>query len=149
MKLLHWLTVIGIATLKMIPALGLSLGYGMRPWEIFATEAIGGLLSVFFFTFFGMQIRQWRKDRRKRLGISKPLNYRKAKTWKRRWTRFGLPGIAIIVPPFLSPMLAALISVYFERSRLRILLWLGLSVIAWAGIFSFLGHQILDLIHPA
>jgi hypothetical protein len=146
-ELIKWLTVTGLAALKVVPALGLAISLKMNRWEIFVALAAGSFMGVSFFTLFGLRIRGWLKERRDRKGIRKPMNYRKARKWKRMWLRFGLVGIALLTPPVISPPVGAIISVIFEKRRSRILLCMGASILAWSVVFAFLGEQILRLLH--
>jgi hypothetical protein len=146
-EFLEWLSVVALATVKVLPALGLAMTHGMKHWEIFVSLAAGSFLGVSFFTIFGLRIRKWRKERRRAKGIVKPLNYRKARKWKRMWLRFGLPGIALLTPPLISPPIGALIAVIFERRRGRILLYMGVSIVLWCTVFALLGHQVLEFFH--
>jgi Na+-transporting NADH:ubiquinone oxidoreductase subunit NqrB len=146
-EFLEWLSVVGLSTVKVLAGLAMAITHGMKPWEIFAALAAGSMIGVTFFTFFGLTIRRWRKERRMRLGIVKPLNYRKARKWKRMWLRFGLPGIALLTPPLISPPIGALIAVIFERRKGRILAYMGVSILLWSALFALVGDQILALIH--
>jgi hypothetical protein len=146
-EFMEWLSVIGLSSLKVIPGLALALAQNMRPWEIFAALGIGSMAGVVFFTLFGLRIRRWRKERRKRKGIQKPLNFRKARKWKRMWLRYGLPGVALLTPPLLSPPIGSFIAVVFEKRKGRILLYMGMSITLWCTIFALLGQQFLELIH--
>lgn len=146
-EFLQWLSVIGMSTLKVIPALVMAMAYGMKHWQIFVGLFAGSMIGVGFFTFFGLRIIKWRKERRRRLGIVKPLNYRKARKYKRMWIRFSLPGIALLTPIFFGPAIGAVIAIIFERSQMRIFLYMGVSIAVWSAIFALLGHQVLELIH--
>lgn len=143
----EWLSVIALATVKVLPALGLAIAHDMKPWQIFVTLSSGSMIGVTFFTLFGLRFRKWRKVRRMRKGIYKPLKYRKARKWKRMWMRFGLPGIALITPPMISPPVGALIAVIFERSKTRILIYMAVSVLLWSALFAVVGDQFLDWVH--
>ena len=126
---------------------GVGDGDGLR------NEALGNFRGAVFGQhdrrglLFGLRIIKWRKERRRRLGIVKPLNYRKARKYKRMWIRFGLPGIALLTPIFFGPAIGAVIAIIFERSQMRIFLYMGVSIAAWSAIFALLGHQVLELIH--
>jgi hypothetical protein len=202
-EILQWLSVVGLATVKVLAGLGVGIAYGMKPWQIFVCLAAGSMIGVVFFTFFGQRIRVWRKERRKQRYIleleeigkarkviarrvlfwqSKPamlipgflrrmfgsingsyrlwlrkrrrksrkpaaLNFRKARKWKKMWLRYGLPGIALLTPPLISPPIGALIAAFFERRRGRILAYMGVSILLWSALFAAVGHQILALIH--
>jgi hypothetical protein len=135
-EFLEWLSVVALASVKVLFALAAAIAHGMKPWKIFVALSAGSMLGVAFFTLFGLRIRKWRKDRRQRLGIQKPLNFRKARKWKRMWLRFGLPGIAVLTPPLISPPIGALIAVIFERSKTRIFIYMGISILVWSAIFA-------------
>jgi hypothetical protein len=146
-EILQWLSVIAMATVKDLPALGMAMLYKMDRWEIFVSLVVGSMIGVAFFTFFGLRIQRWRKERRHQLGIKKPLNYRKARKWKRMWLRFGLPGISLLTPILFGPAMGALICVIFERRQGRIMLYMGVSISLWSVVFALLGHQVMEFFH--
>lgn len=146
-EFLQWLSVIAMATVKDLPALGMAMLYDMQHWEIWVSLVAGSMIGVAFFTFFGLRIQRWRKERRHRLGSKKPLNYRKARKWKRLWQRFGLPGISLLTPILFGPAIGALICVIFERRQGRIMLYMGVSISLWCLVFAFLGHEVMELFH--
>jgi len=146
--ILEYLSVVALSSLKVLPGLALSLVYQMNVFEIFITLSVGGILGVFIFTFLGEQIRNGIKKRRQRKQKDnpKPLKIRKARKILRIWNKWGLVGVAILTPPMISPPFGAIISVAFRAKRSQIILYLCISVVAWAALFAILGEQILDLL---
>ena len=147
-SILEYLSVIALRSLKVLPGLGLSLVYKMNTLEIFICLSIGGILGVILFTFLGEVIRTWLKKRRMRRkkDEQKPLKIRKARRILRLWHKYGLIGIAILTPPMISPPFGVIIAVAFRESRARIILYMAISVLAWALVLALLGDQILDLL---
>ena len=65
----------------------------------------------------------------------------------RIWKRFGIIGIAVLTPPFLTPPIGAAIAVSFGEKVSRIILFLGASMVAWSLVFAFFGEWIAGLLH--
>lgn len=146
--ILQYVSVIALSSLKVIPGLGLALVYEMNALEIFISLSAGGILGIFLFTLLGEQIRGWMKRRRQKKykDNPKPLKIRKARRILRIWNKYGLVGVAILTPPMISPPFGAIIAVAFRESRMRILIYMSISVVVWAAIFALLGDQILELL---
>lgn len=145
---LQYLSVAALASIKVLPGLALAMVYKFNSLEIFLSLSIGGIAGITVFTFLGERIRTWLKRRRKdkNKGKDKSINIRKARRILRIWHKYGLLGIAVLTPPMISPPFGSIISVAFRENRGRILLYMYISVVAWAGIFALLGDQILALI---
>ncbi len=145
--ILKYLGVSATSAFKMLPALGVGLGFKFNFLELFVTLAAGGMLGVTVFTLLGTQIREWLKRRRQRRnqGKEKTVNIRRARRIVRIWRKYGLWGIAFLTPPVISPPIGAIIAVGFREKRSRILLFMGVSVGVWSAAFALLGNQILRL----
>jgi len=126
--------------------LGPSLGYGARLHPLTTILAtVGGMMtSVVAFTYFGEWLRtkvlhRFFSDRRK----FTPGNRKFVKTWK----KFGLTGVALLTPLILTPIGGTILAVSAGSPKERILLFMLVSAIGWAVIFTvtiyFFGHQVL------
>ena len=144
--LLQYLSVAGLSSLDVLAGLGLAVAYGMNTLQIFVCLCLGSMAGVFFFTLFGLRLRRSIHERRRRNGVLKPLNFKKARGWKRRWLRFGLPGIAFLSPPVFSIPVGVLISVIYENRLRRILIAMTISVLFWVSVLAFLGDQLSGLL---
>ena len=146
-QLLKYLSVAALSAFKVLPGLGLAMGYQFNALELFLTLGIGSMVGVTAFTLLGTQIRQWIQHRRK--SKSQTLTSKKIRKIRRIlniWRRFGIWGIAFLTPPLISPPFGALIAVAFREDRRRILLTMFASIVFWCGLFAILGEQILTWI---
>ncbi|HHG85846.1 MAG TPA: hypothetical protein ENJ82_13955 [Bacteroidetes bacterium] len=146
MDILEYLSVAGLAALKVLPALMLAVAHKLNPLEIFLTLFLGGMLGVTGFAFFASRLRAWRKARRKQKPRVKPYNIKRMRRIMRIWNRWGLLGIAFLTPPMISPPFGTIIAVAFGEKFTRIMVYMAVSMAAWAGLLAILGKQILILI---
>lgn len=146
MNILEFLSVAGLSALKVLPGLALGIAHQMGSVEIFLALFLGGMLGVVGFSFFADKIRKWRKQRRKEKPRDKPYNIRRIRRIMRIWKKYGLVGIAFLTPPMISPPFGALIAVAFGETFSRIMIFMTVSMLFWAGLLALLGDQILKLI---
>ena len=63
------------------------------------------------------------------------------------WKKYGLTGVAILTPLILTPIGGTILAVSAGSPKERIILFMLISAVAWAVIFTvsiyFFGHQIL------
>lgn len=104
-------------------------GIGLNYYETATFSALGGILGVVFFSYFGAGLRKyylaWRRKKKE------PINFRRAKRIRNFWNRYGLYGIAVICP-FISPMLAVFIALAFREDYRKIIKYLSISVLIWS-----------------
>lgn len=145
MDILALLSVGAMSSIKILPAVGMAVLYQLNPVETFLSIAIGGIAGATIFTLVGARIRQWRRRRRKarRTDMSRPLNLRKARKITRIWNKWGLYGVALLTPPMISPPFGAIIAVAFGERFGRIMTFMTVSTVVWAGLFALLGKQII------
>jgi hypothetical protein len=104
----------------------------------FAT-ALGMMISVFAFTYFGEFIRT--RILRKLVRKKKDVPPLKNKSFV---ARFGLAGIAFFTPILLTPIGGTLLAVSFTRQKEKIILFMSISALAWSFIIKaavYLGYN--------
>lgn len=146
MEILEFLSVAGMSALKVIPGVGLAMLYELTALEIFLTLFVGGMIGIIGFSFFGTRIRQWQKRRRMKKNVVKKMKIKRARRIVKIWRKYGLVGVAFLTPPLISPPFGVAIAVAFGERMERILLYMGISMAFWAGVFALLGDQILAII---
>ena len=144
MNFLTYLSISGMAALKVLPALGMALVAQCSPLEIFLTLSIGAFGSVVLFATFGVRIKRWWRLRRIRKHGPQKINFKKARRILRLWKRFGIVGVALLTPPVITPPIGTIIAVTLGEKLKRIYLFMLISILAWSGIFAFFGKVILD-----
>jgi membrane protein DedA with SNARE-associated domain len=120
-------------------------GYGLRLHFITTILAtVGGMMtSVVIFTYFG----DWLRQRFLRRLFQKKES--KAPTGKTAVLirKYGLGGIAFLTPLFLTPIGGTILAVGLGKPKEKILLYMLISALAWAVVFTsiiyFVGHKVL------
>lgn len=146
--------VFGLSALKVVPgALLATVQYKFGFFASVFTVALGGWLGTAFFLYFGQTVRgwfaQWR--RRRRLKAGKPVkdpgpNTNPKGAARKIWDRYGIWGVALLTPPFLSPPGGAAVAVAFGAHRGRFLWIVLVSMLAWATLFALMGEGLGNLL---
>jgi hypothetical protein len=157
--ILKYLNVIALASVKFFWATPYAYMFRLTEIETFVMIQIGGLLGfVFFYYFFSFLLKelkliwpmiyyitprifkvrfeQW-LDRRRYRKLTANKFTRKNKMIARIRRRFGMPGIVILTPIFLSIPLGALLGTKYFHHKKSFIPWMLLSIFAW-GIVSVL-----------
>lgn len=104
---------------------------------------IGSMLSVIAFTFFGDWIRDKIVHRFFSKKKSDPIKEEKRKEF---WRKYGLPGVAFLMPLILTPIGGTVLAVSFGSSKNKIILYMLISATFWAIVLStivyFFGNEV-------
>jgi membrane protein DedA with SNARE-associated domain len=105
----------------------------------------GMMTAVIAFTFFGTFLRE---------RVFKPLFQNRKKFTPRNrkittlYRKYGLGGIAFFTPILLTPIGGTLIAVSFGSPKEKIILYMFISGVAWAIIFSIMVYFFGNKIFP-
>ena len=121
-------------------------GYGAKLHLVTTITAtvLGMMTAVVAFTYFGNFLRQrvFKRFFQNRKKFT-PRNRKITKLYK----KYGLGGIAFLTPILLTPIGGTLIAVSFGSPKEKIILYMFISGVVWAIIFSslvyFFGNKIL------
>ena len=120
-------------------------GYGLKLHFITTILAtVGGMMtSVFIFTYFGDWLRHRFFLNFFRKKESKVSTGRTAVLIR----KYGLGGVAFLTPLFLTPIGGTILAVSLGKPKETILLYMLISAIAWAIVFTsiiyFVGYKVL------
>ncbi|MBK6963994.1 MAG: hypothetical protein IPH20_08590 [Bacteroidales bacterium] len=155
--LLKQLSILLISAVKLLAAAPVSYLFGYSYLHTLLNTAIGGLMGVVFFFFLSRNlIRLYynyapfilRKIRTvagmpDKSNALKPLEHGRKKIFNRRnrvivkiRTTYGMPGIIILTPIFLSIPFGTFLALKYYSSRRNLLAWLSLSVILWSVLLT-------------
>jgi len=108
----------------------------MSPVAVGIIAFLGNFIMVLVFAIFFKQISEWRNKRREKKGKTAPS---KRETKARHiWEKYGLPVFALLSPSLLGTDLAALTALLLGSSRIRVITWIGISLVIWS-IFMTVG----------
>ncbi|MCS6905187.1 MAG: hypothetical protein RML72_03455 [Bacteroidia bacterium] len=141
------LSAVILSALKFVPGVLLCISLGLSTWEQILVTIGGGILGIFFFTYFGIQLREWihRKIFRRKQTLTKVGTT--SKNWKIRiWNKYGLMGAAFLTPPILSPPVGVALALSFGTPKDKLLLYMTSSIIFWSFAFAFLKQPIFTFL---
>lgn len=122
-------------------------------WSFFKVLTVtisGGMFGTIVFIFVSEAlIRSFKKVKRK-FDINKVKQKRNFtftnKLIIRVKHKFGLLGLAILTPSILSIPLGVFLGVRYYKDRNKIMLYMFVSIVAWAVVLYFFYHNIYNLI---
>lgn len=117
----------------------------LNPITTIIATVLGAMISVSAFTFFGdwLRARVFSRMGGKRKKFSG--NNRKFVTV---WRKYGIVGVAVLMPLVLTPIGGALLAVGFGAPKNKIILYMFFSASAWAIIFTFAIYEFGKAVLP-
>jgi uncharacterized membrane protein len=126
LAILPWIDIFVVVPLGIL--------WGLSPVVVSIVGFAGNFLMIVLLALFFRQLAAWRRRRRERKGITAPT---KRETRARQiWERYGIPGLSIVAPILLGTDLAALLALSFGSSRMRVVVWMGVSLVIWTVILA-------------
>jgi membrane protein DedA with SNARE-associated domain len=124
------------SALKFI--LGPLEGYGLHLHFITTVVATicGMMMSVVAFTYFGEWLRHGLLKRFFQKKQADPNSEKKKNRFSWFITKYGLGGVAFLTPVFLTPIGGTILAVSLTESKKKILLYMFISGVFWAFVFT-------------
>jgi hypothetical protein len=117
-----------LSGVKYLFAVGLLLANSSREWYLdMLIAASGGTLGVFVFTYLGAFVSAYFS----RFHFFK-IKYKKLKKFMKIKNSFGLMGLALISPMFISIPVGCIISAAFEHNKPKIIRHQLFAVLFWS-----------------
>lgn len=140
------LVLLFVSATKFLMGPGTILASGYSPGEAIIIAIIGGVLGSLFFFYFGSWFFSWieRKFRNKR---RKP---KRKFTWKNRLiirfkNRFGVIGMALLIPVISIPVSALISAKYFRHDRKSVPAYI-ISVVFWSFVLTYFSNPVINSI---
>ncbi|WP_026696124.1 small multi-drug export protein [Peribacillus kribbensis] len=115
----------------MVP---LGILWGLPPIPVSIVVFLGNFLLIILLGIFFKRISAWRKSRMELKGSSKMF---KQETRSRKiWEKYGIPGLALLAPVIIGTDIAAILALSFGSSKLRVVVWMTISLGIWTVIFA-------------
>ncbi len=111
---------------------------GLHPITTIAATVGGTMASVIAFTYFGKWLRSKLLDR---WGGKKKLFTTNNRRIVKIWRKYGLFGVATLMPLLLTPIGGTAVAVSFGSPKNRIILYMFLSALLWATVFTLLIYE--------
>ncbi|MHC1775842.1 MAG: hypothetical protein AB9834_10565 [Lentimicrobium sp.] len=155
--LLKQLSILLISAVKLMVAAPVSYLFGYSYLHTLLNTAIGGLMGVVFFFFLSRTLFRLyynyspsliRKIRSiagmpEKINTLQSLKHGRKRIFNRKnrvivkiRSTYGMPGIIILTPIFLSIPFGTFLALKYYSSRRNLLAWLSLSVIVWSVLLT-------------
>ena len=133
--ILQYLTIYALSMVKFIfgPALGVT--YGLSIPETVIINTLGMVTPAYLLRIFGDRIRDL--YRRWFIRKNQKIFTRRNRTFVRVWRRWGLPGVAFLVPIIIMPIPGAIIANTFSSDTRPYIRWLWFFGALFSTIMSF------------
>lgn len=157
MDLLYYFVMLFL--LSMVPfiesmfSVPVAVLFGMPLAPVLIISFAGNFLSLLFtiWLVYGVkgaaQKRKVRKegdgDETTREGFMSKRRHRA----KRLWDKYGMPGLAIFGMFLLGGHITAFIACSFTKSRMRVTLWMAISIVIWGGGLGIAAYLGLDFVN--
>lgn len=102
----------------------------MSPVAVGIIAFLGNFIMVLVFAIFFRQISEWRNKRKGKKGKLEPS--KRENRARYIWEKYGLPVFALLSPSLLGTDLAALTALLLGSSRVRVITWMGISLVIWS-----------------
>lgn len=133
----YFLVFLGAAIPWLEIALVIPLGIvaGLSPFWVILLAFIGNMVTVIPLIIGFDKFKVWWMKRQEAKGKSASKQSERA---KRIWSKYGLPGLALLGPILIGTHIAAFIGMTLGANRKMTTLWLGVSIALWALVFGIL-----------
>lgn len=131
---LKYFTVFFLSGLKFIfgPAFGVANDLPLIP--VILLTALGMMATIYLFTFFGREIRNFAMRFKKNPKIFN----KKSRRFVRIWRTFGLEGVCLLTPLILTPPGGGLLANLLGTNKKKLLKWMWISAIGWSTILTLI-----------
>ena len=137
------LVIVLLSSVKFLFALGTALLAGYGYVETVLMTSIGGIMGVMVFYYFGefinAKFQQW-LDRRKKKQKQKRTFTKRNKLIVKTKITYGLIGLALLTPIFLSIPLGCILAARFFRQNRSTLPVLIFFVLFWSLVITGIGY---------
>lgn len=131
---LKYFTVFFLSGLKFIfgPAFGVANDLPLIP--VIILTALGMMATIYLFTFFGTELRNFAMRFKKNPKIFN----KKSRRFVRIWRTFGLEGVCLLTPLILTPPGGGLLANLLGTNKKKLIKWMWISALGWSTVLTLI-----------
>jgi uncharacterized membrane protein len=131
----YFLVFLGAAIPWLEIALVIPLGIlrGLSPFWVMTLAFIGNMLTVLILIIAFQKVKEWMESRKQRGGKGES---KRTERGKRIWSKYGMPGLALLGPILIGTHIAAFIGLLFGASKVNTTIWMTISIALWTLVFG-------------
>ncbi len=140
----YFLVFLGAAIPWLEIALVIPLGIlsGLSPFWVMILAFIGNMLTVLILIIAFQKVKEWMESRKQRGGKGES---KRTERGKRIWSKYGMPGLALLGPILIGTHIAAFIGLLFGASKVNTTIWMMISIALWTLVFGIATAMGFDL----
>jgi hypothetical protein len=131
-----WIAIVLMSAVKYAVGVGTALA-SLDAYTGFVLTSVGGILGAIIFVYGGGFLEHWVFRHFRKKGKPRRIFTRKNRILVQMRNRGGLVLIAFISPIFISIPVGSLVAASFIKNKLKIVIYMSLSVLVW-GVFIFM-----------
>jgi membrane protein DedA with SNARE-associated domain len=135
------ISVFLIGIFELWIAVPTGLAFTLNPFLVVAVSTLGASTGAFLVLLLGEPLRKWLLSLKKS-NLEKPNSRLKG-----IWDKYGIPGLCLISPLILGTPIGAAIGLTLGGKKVKIALWMTISCLLWATIFTLLGTMGVSVFH--
>lgn len=127
---------------------------GMPLAPVIIVAFIGNLISILITIWIIYSVKNARQRRKNskntKVRDKEGFVSKRRNRGRRLWERYGMPGLTIIGMFLLGGHITALVACSFTKNRMRVTLWMAISILIWGGGFGIAAYFGYDFVsnHP-
>ena len=131
----YFIVFLGAAIPWLEIALVIPLGIisGLSPFWVMLLAFVGNMLTVLFLIIAFQKVKMWMESRKKKGGKG---DSKRTERGKRIWSKYGMPGLALLGPILIGTHIAAFIGLLFGASKVNTTIWMTISIALWTLVFG-------------
>ncbi len=129
---LKYFTVFFLSGLKFIFGPTFGVANDLPLIAIILLTACGMMATIYLFTFFGSDLRNFANRFKRNPKVFTKRNRRFVKIWR----KFGLEGVCLLTPLLLSPPVGGLLANLLGTNKRKLIKWMWISALFWSAVLS-------------
>ncbi|GIO03173.1 small multi-drug export protein [Brevibacillus laterosporus] len=127
---------------EVIAMIPIGIFAGLNPILVSLVALVGNAITVFLLILLMEKVQIWLQNKR---GDKEPS--KRQQRARQLFKKYGLPGLSILGPALVGSHLTAIMGMSFGATRQKMLLWIGISLVAWTGLAMVIGYFGADLMN--
>jgi hypothetical protein len=136
-----YISVFLIGIVELWVAVPTGLAFKLNPMFIAGFSAAGAATGACLVLIAGEPLRAWL------LSLKKSASQTIDGKMNRIWRNYGVPGLCLLAPLLVGAHIGAAIGMALGGRRTAIAVWMTISCLLWAALFTFLGITGVSLFH--
>ena len=106
---------------------------GLSPFWVMLLAFVGNMLTVLLLILGFQFVKEWVTSRKNQ---NEKEDSKRTERGKRIWSKYGMPGLALLGPVVIGTHIATFIGLLFGASKVNTTIWMTISIALWTLVFG-------------